>query len=84
MTTRARASAGEWAGERSAPGASAEAAPSRAGALTGTAADAGRLSPLPAAGGCSPLRGLRHRAKQISAGDPSNGADDYFAESRSQ
>jgi hypothetical protein len=71
-------------GGRSSPGAPAKAAPSRVGALTGPAAGAGRLSPLPAAGGCPPLRGLRHRAKQISAGNPSNGADDYFAESRSQ
>jgi hypothetical protein len=48
MTTRARASAGEWAGGWSAPVASAKAAPSRVRTLPGVATDAGRLSPLPA------------------------------------
>jgi hypothetical protein len=37
----------EKVGGLSAPGASAKAAPSRAEALTGVAADARRLSPLP-------------------------------------
>jgi hypothetical protein len=56
--TRTRASAGN--GRRlSAPGASAVAVPSRGGGgLPARRADAGRLSPLPAAGGCSPSRGL--------------------------
>jgi hypothetical protein len=83
MTTRARASAGNERG-RFAPGASAKAAPSRAGALTGTAADAGRLSRLPRPVVARRHACLRQRAWHISAGDPSNGADDYFAESSSQ
>jgi hypothetical protein len=44
----AQALSGEWAGALSALGASAEAAPSCAGAHRARRADAGRLSPLPA------------------------------------
>ena len=46
---------------RSAPEASAKTAPSRVWTLPGAAADAGPLSRFPRAGGCSPLRGFRHR-----------------------
>jgi hypothetical protein len=65
-------------GGRFAPMASAEPRPSRARALTGTGAGAGQLAPLRWVCGCSPLRGPRHRAGSISAGSPSNGADDSF------
>src|SRR5215831_19080007 len=78
MITRASASAGEWRG-LSAPGASAEAAPSRAGALTGAAADAGPLSPLPADRWVPAVTRVSGTAASQSVRDPSNGADDYFA-----
>jgi hypothetical protein len=78
MTTRARASAEEWRGSVRA-GASAEAAPSRAGALTGTAADAGRLPPLPAGRWWPAVTWVSGTAVSRSVRDPSNGADDYFA-----
>jgi hypothetical protein len=78
MTTRARASAGEWRG-LFAPWASAEAAPSRAGALTGAAADARRLPPLPAGRWWPAVTWVSGTAVSRSVRDPSNGADDYFA-----
>ena len=51
---------------------------------SGRATDAGRMAPPRWVCGCSPLRGLRHRARSISAGDPSNGAEDSFTAQRSQ
>jgi len=38
------------------------------GERAGVGSRPGRLAPLPWVCGCPPLRGLRHRAKQISAG----------------
>jgi hypothetical protein len=78
VTTRARGSAGEWAGGLSAPGRRL-----RPRLLARGRCRARRPTP----GGCPRFprpvvarryAGLRHRAKPISAGSPSNGADDSF------
>ena len=75
---RARASAGNGRG-LSAPGASAEPRPlargrCRARQPTPTAVPASRRPVV-----ARRYAGLRHRDSPISAGDPSNGADDSFA-----
>jgi hypothetical protein len=67
---------GEWRGSVRARGVGLPRPAARE--RSGRATDAGRLAPLPWVCGCSPLRGLRHRAKSISAGGPSNGAEDSF------
>src|SRR5712672_1233014 len=81
MTTRARASAGEWAGEGPRPWRRRMPRPS-GGSPTARRADAGRLFPLPWAGGCSPLRASSAPRWPISAGGPSNGADGFFRRER--
>jgi len=57
-------------GDRSAPVASAEPRPSRAGALTGHGGRRRAADPPRWVCGCSPLRGLRHRAKSDRRGWP--------------
>ena len=49
------------------------------GALPGAAADAGRLSPLPVGRWLLAVTRVPGTAPADQCGDPSNGADDYFA-----
>jgi hypothetical protein len=70
---------GEWAGEGPRRGVGLPRPLSRGGAAEDAAPSAGRLSRFPQAGGCSPLRESPAPRLPISAGDPSNGADDRIA-----